>query len=815
MHRPLTLVALLAFSATLHAAPQRAVVDDPAPSVSEPGAIRQFIIEPEHVLTDDQIAALAGDGIDVRRPLAAGRYLVRVAPGRDLSSQSLWLKSAEPLTPSLKIHPTAAAMATRRFARVGVIFDDGVSFDQAQSIIQAAGGTLDDPIDLEFGPMNRVVARIAPGQLQKLASSESVIAVFGAPKLKIQLDNAAEAAQANVTPLYSAPYGLSGAGVVLSYFELAAADATHPEFGGRLTVKFTGGTSGDAEHSTHTAGTMIASGINAAAKGMAPAATLFGFDARSSSYLRDKEKNVTPLGAVADNNSWGYVLGWNFDKDGDWVWTGNAELYGGYIDINASLDKITRSVNLLMLHSAGNEAQKNGPGSTPYMHKHEDENGDKIADKNYCYSSDGSGTDCAAPCTTGKEFCEVVRHPINVPYNSIGVTASAKNVVTVGAITSGKNIANFSSRGPTRDGRVKPDVVAKGTAVTSTMPGNSYADKQGTSMSTPVVTGISALIVEQWRKTFGGANPPAAAIKALLIAGTEDLGTVGPDYTFGFGLVNAQKSIDTILADNNQGSRIRITSAAQGGESEYPVTATAGQPLRVTLVWSDPEVVVFQDDGTAGATLVNDLDLRVIDPTGQTFYPYKLNKDAPESGATRGVNTVDNVEVVDVTNPVAGTYRAIVNGTRVTTGSPQQYVLISGAPIGAAAPPCTDPNEPNDTPETAFGFLVGTQSAGGRICTATDVDYFKFRVDRAGTVSATVKATDTPLRVTLTQAGGATATQTVAAGSSATVQTTFSGSTGSVFTVKIEANGALGSTGSYLLTPSFTLAAPMHRRAVR
>lgn len=814
MNRSLTLAALLTLSAALHAAPQRDVADPPSTAINEQASVRQFVVEPEHVFTDEQVAALAAQGIEVRQALAGGRYIVRTAPGAVLSMDGLWLRSAEPLTADVKIHPTAAAMAARRFARVGIIFDDGVSFDQAEAIIRAAGGTLDDPLALELGPLNRVVALIAPGQLKALASSDSVIAVFGAPRLKMAVDNAAEAALSNVTQLYSAPYGLSGAGVALSFFELAAADATHPEFGGRLTNKFTGGAQGDADHATHTAGTMIASGINPAAKGMAPAATLFGFNATSSSYLTTKEKSVTPLGAVADNNSWGYVLGWNSDDSGDWVWTGNDDLYGGYIDIDATLDKITRSTNLLMLHSAGNEAQKNGPTTAPFIHKHEDDNGDKIPDKIFCYSANGSGSDCPAPCTAGSQYCEVTRHPVNAPYSSIGLTASAKNIVTVGAVTGGKNIANFSSRGPTRDGRVKPDVVAKGTAVTSTMPNNSYADKQGTSMSTPVVTGISALIVEQWRKTFAGANPPAAAIKALLIAGAEDLGTTGPDYTFGWGLVNAQKSIDSIRTDNAQGTQIRIATVAQGGQAEFPMTATAGQPLRATIVWSDPEVVLLANE-LADATLVNDLDLKIIDPSGNTLLPYKLNKDTPDQAATRGVNTVDNVEVVDVASPVSGTYRAVVSGTRITASSPQQYVFVSSAPIGSAAPPCTDPNEPNDAAETATGFLVGTQSTSGRICSSTDVDFFKFTVERPGTVSATVKSVDTPLRVTLTQTGGASVSQDIAAGATGTVQTAFSGSTKTVFTVKIEAAGALGASGAYTVMPNYTLPAAPHRRTAR
>src|SRR5581483_563148 len=90
------------------------------------------------------------------------------------------------------------------------------------------------------------------------------------------------------------------------------ADATHPEFGGRLTTHFpAGASSSDATHSTHTAGTMIASGINPLAKGMAPAATLHGFGVDDAgTWLDKKDQDIQTLGSVADNNSWGFILGW-------------------------------------------------------------------------------------------------------------------------------------------------------------------------------------------------------------------------------------------------------------------------------------------------------------------------------------------------------------------------------------------------------------------------------------------------------------------------------------------------------------------------
>jgi hypothetical protein len=582
----------------------------------------------------------------------------------------------------------------------------------------------------------------------------------------------------------------------------------HPEFGGRLTVKFTGGT--DGEHATHVAGTMIAEGKSVAAKGMAPAATLTEFSARSG-FLREKETTLPSLGIVADNNSWGYILGWESNEG--WVWTGNDDLFGGYIDINAAVDEITRTQNVLFFHSSGNEAEKFGPTVAPFTHYHEDDNGDPVRDKTYCYSANGSGTDCAAPCSTGPQYCETVRHPVNAPWVSLGLLASSKNVVTVGAVIDASNVAAFSSRGPTRDGRVKPDLVARGVGVYSTVLNSTYGRKQGTSMATPVVTGISALLTEQWRRTYA-ATPKPAVLKALLIAGADDLGTPGPDYRFGHGLANAKAAVDLIREDGGSGSRIRVADATQGSQAEMPLTVVAGQKLRATLVWTDPEVLTFGPDGTAAATLVNDLDLKIIDPAGNTVLPYVLNKDDVEAAATRAVNTVDNVEVVEIAAPVSGTYRAVVTGRRITAQSPQQYVLVTNGALGAAAAPCVDPSEPNETAATAYGFIGSTQVVTGRICAATDVDNFKFKVDRIGTINVTVTATDTPVRVKVTGEGFPTSTSAdVPPGESRTMQLQYSGSAPTQFNIEVVANGTLGATGTYFVNAKFPLSAPARRRS--
>lgn len=783
---------------------------------------RHYILDAQHALRAEEQAELAAEGVDVQQPLTNGRYLVRVRNGATFDATDPRVRSLEPLAAQHKLQPSAYREAARMkpYVNIRVLFNSEVPFETAKQAIEDAGGAMQDPLMLGFteGLPKRIEARVPSTAILELANDERVLTIYGRTA-KMKYDNATSALISNVTPLFSAPYGLSGKGVVLSSFELAAADGAHREFGGRLDVHASGGVQSDIDHATHTSGTMISAGIDPASKGMAPQATLVQFNARGG-FLTPKSKVADTYHAVADNNSWGFVFGWTQDDAGDWVWNEGEEFIAGYDDTDAALDHITRATNLLFVHSAGNEGNNPGPSLTPWAHYHVNEDGDEDKSKVYCYSADGSGNDCATQCTGAQ--CEIIRHAVHNPYGSLGMTAAAKNVIAVGATDSQKTIASFSSRGPTKDGRVKPDLTARGLGTYSTIPNNTYARKNGTSMAAPVVTGITALFTEQWRALFGGANPSAATIKTVLIAGADDVGLPGPDFTYGFGFTNAQAAIDLIRADNATGSRIRTGALSQGQSFEVPITVSTAGPLRVVAGWSDPEVLNLTDVDVAANPLVNDLDLKLIDPSGNTVLPYVLNAASPTTPATRGVNVVDNTEEVEIASAPAGVYRAILTAKRIGGVDPsQQFVLVSkGGAMGDAAPTCSDLYEPNDTEATSFGSLVRNQAITARICSASDADFFNVRVNSSGVVSFTVTATDTPLRVTILGSGIVPNTIDVAAGQTRTISTNAGNGTGQtispaqVVVVKVEATGAVGTTGSYTLTPSYPANAP-HGRLVR
>ena len=794
--------------------------------------MRHYILESDVPLDAAASAELAAEGIDVQQPMANHRYLVRIRDGAAVPSDAR-IRSLRAYDASHKIARDAYAEAAKgkAFARLRILFQKDVTLEDAQSAIEAVGGTIETPFAVASPERQRLTVRIPSSATLTLAQDERVFGVYG-PPLHIKSLNAVAAQISNVTPLFSAPYNLNGNGVVLSIFEPdGTPDVAHSEFGGRLVSHFDASRPVNS-HATHVSGTMIAAGLNAAAKGMSPAATLQAFDANVDfDLLMSAKAALGTLGSAADNNSWDYGLSWQGT-----VWYGAGEYLGGYSGLESEpYDQVMHAAGEpLIVHAAGNDALEGNPSlQQPWSpHKHFNYDTNQVDSHTFCYSQNGSGNDCpvAAPfncsagqTSAGEKYCETDKHPTHTANVSVGLMASTKNSVTVGAIQPvGFTIASFSSRGPTTDGRIKPELVAKGTDQFSTFPGNGYATIQGTSMSAPVVTGIAGLLTQQFRKTFG-RTPDAPTLKTLLIAGADDLGNAGPDYTFGFGLADAKASVDLIRDDNGTGSRIRTGTVANGQEIDIPITLAASQKLRVVLGWSDPEVLLQpnpqpdDDDLLADKALVNDLDLRVVDPSGATVRPYVLDKNNPNTLATKGVNNTDTTEEVEIANAVPGTYHLIVKGAIGDSRSTaQDFVLISTG--GVSVPVCTDNYEPNDTQATAFGNVFSAQTIAAKICSASDIDYYTFTTNTSP-VAVSVTATDTPLKVTMASGLTTTVVQNIAANSSATLTANFFPTLlppGNIaIFVRVEANGTVGATGAYTLTPSYTYSSTPRKRSAK
>lgn len=717
---------------------------------------------------------------------------------------------AADLPPERKIHSSAYREAARgrTYVPVRIYFRDRVAFDDARTAILASGGALNDVFATEFAPMRLVSAKLPAFALKALAEDGRVLFIAGPRRFQLKVDNATSAAVSHVTDVQAAPYGLTGKGVAVSLFELAAGQGSHVEFGGRLNVLATGGT--EVQHATHVAGTIGASGLNAQAKGMAPAATLYQFRVTLGPndeplYHTQKDQQLAARGVVADNNSWGFVIAWA-GGDQFLTWVDNEEYFGAYdYEYTAPLDQISRDRGVLFVHSSGNEAD-DGPGGTWNQHRHLTDDFEIDTTVVYCYSKNASGTDCDA---TACGACETAKHHTLAPFDTLSLTGAAKNVLTVGAVDTAHVIMGLSSRGPAKDGRVKPEVVARGSNVFSTVPTNSYLTTSGTSMASPVVTGIAALLTEQWRNTFA-TNPKPEELKAVIIAGAEDLGNAGPDYSYGFGLVNAKNSVDLVIADHADHKHIRDTTIAQGQQYEMPIVVQTAQNVRVVLQWADPPVFLPEDQVYTAKALVNDLDLRIVGPTGTTYLPYVLDKNNVNAVATRGVNTVDNTEMVEIANAPPGAYRIVVNGTNVPQG-PQNAVIVTSA-RGARA--CSDVQEPNNTSQTAFGNIVTNTTVNGGFCAAGDIDYYKFVITTNHTTLVVINNTgDTPLRARL-DGGGQFAIADVPAYSTGSVQL-GSKPIGTPVTLKFEPLSAPGVEPDYNFRALFGQDSGQRRRSVR
>ncbi|HAR43093.1 MAG TPA: serine protease [Bdellovibrionales bacterium] len=240
-------------------------------------------------------------------------------------------------------------------------------------------------------------------------------------------------------------------------------------------------------------------------------------------------------------------------------------------------------------------------------------------------------------------------------------------------------MACFSSRGPTKDGRIKPDVVAPGTNIVSTRSshpkagvlwgayGDRYAYAGGTSMATPLTAGAATVVREYLVKAKNIANPSAAVIKATLMHTAKDLfpgqygrgpqqeqPTVRPNSHEGYGRVDMDQATaleDTLVIDENSG-------IAVNEDKSVSISVGSGKSLRATLVYTDAPGTAL-----AAKALVNDLDLQVIAPNGTV---------------NQLSDRANNAEMIEMKNLATGEYRIVVKGINVPQGKSgkQPYSLL-------------------------------------------------------------------------------------------------------------------------------------------
>ena len=518
------------------------------------------------------------------------------------------------------------------------------SREKLEHVIQqtdlAALSELKAVVDAEFEARTQRIAEymqlnpdFKPAFIDNGISYEVYDIIDGEPAF-YQTLNLGAAVTARANRLYNGgPLGLNvqGQGMTAYVWDDGGARMTHQEFPNDKVINADGGTV--MLHTTHVTGTIVAQGVSAPLRGIA-----FNADAQVYNWVNDYAEMITAAmqGMLVSNHS--YVSG----NTATWV-------FGAYGSGASQLDQMLFNAPFyLAVGAAGNDRN------------------------DFSHSIIG-------PHLANKGGFDLIRGK-----------HTAKNILTVGAVNQVSNytvpqsvtMSNFSSWGPTDDGRIKPDVVTKGTSVLSTshVSNTASVSQDGTSMAAPGASGV-ALLLQQHHHNLFNSFMRAATLKGLILHTADEAGPApGPDYMFGWGLINAERAATILTQRANGISVIQESVLSNGTTFTLPITAVGNQPLVASISWTDR--AGLPNTGTVDPTnrnLVNDLDVRIL-RNGQTFFPWTLNPADPTEPAKRDRdNFRDNYEQIRIDNPEFGEYTLQVTHKGSLTGATQAFsVIVSG-----------------------------------------------------------------------------------------------------------------------------------------
>jgi len=653
--------------------PQPAVASAEILSISQyPGDVEgYYIVQFSGYIREEWKQAVSDTGAVIFDYVPNNAFVVRMDPSEKSLVESLdkvqWIGIYQPsyrispaLSPAIStavsesvVTPEGSAGREAVYEDVIILLFDANDNERVLSGIERLGGEIVD----NAGDIMRV--RIDGSKIQDIAIMNGVswIEKYVQPVI---LNNVA----ANITNVYEVrnTHGLTGSGQIVAVadtgLDTGVDDASmHDDIEGRIKAlhawwsedEDTGAEDNDG-HGTHVAGSALGNGScsNGQYAGMAPEARLvfqaLQYDGEDSEFVSGglyTPRNLSLLFQQAyDDGTKIHSNSWG---------SGNITELGNYTSESQHVDNFMwNNPDMLIIFAAGNEGA-NGSGSV-------------------------------------------------IP------PGTAKNALTVGASKSDNinEIADFSSKGPTDDNRIKPDVVAPGTNIYSTKSSlrgtGDYVSKSGTSMATPLTAGTAALIRQYYVENESISSPSAALLKATLINGAADMGLSSDEQ--GWGRVDIEQSLFPASPQIMRYHDDISLDASESWNVTYCVNDTS-EKLKITLVWTDAPAAVF-----VGTTLVNNLDLTVTGPD-DIYY----GNGAPD--------VVNNVEQVELSSPPVGIYTIKVNGTNIPQGpqGTQPFALvISGAldvtpPVimSATANPATI--ESNGSEKTTFN-VTAISSAG-------------------------------------------------------------------------------------------------------
>ena len=650
------------------------------------------LIQTRGRLSEDNKAQLAEMGVVIHEYIPDNTYLCGYEPADLERIRELpFVTWANVYLPELKIVPSlrsgtsaskgalAQLLATpspsRDVHQVDVVLHEDVRSRSSQLKKQLAAAARVRPNDVEMSGRKARI-NVQERYLSDVAALDDVRTVEEVPKRKL-FNNVARGIMHAQVVINGTPYEGKDQVVAVADtgFDKGSKTNVHPAFAGRVAKLYALGRTSPAKtndpdgHGTHVAGSVLGKGnspaMGGAIEGTAPQATLVVqsmidsggglggipidlHDLFDPPYANDKARVHT--------NSWGAQgVGLPYDSSAQ------------EID-----DMVWNHQDLVICFAAGNDGiDKNADGVVDTKSV-----GSQSAAKN-CITVGASESVRPDLAARFKTYGDV--RPSSFPANPIHSDPMANNAA---------GMAAFSDRGPTQEGRIKPDVVAPGTSILSTHSRDAspatndfgtssdpaFFFDTGTSMATPLTAGCVAVLRESLQKN-GTPNPSAALVKALLINGAVELAgqytpsEAGPSFndSSGWGLVDLAGSVIVPGPDPNAGfgdggplnqgesNTIDIRVPEGSGKATRGVATTGISPsLKVTLVWTDPP----------GAALQNDLDLIVRASNGQERHGNK--------GTARTFDRVNNVEQVRWDNIPPGDVKIIVRAFRITR-FPQPY----------------------------------------------------------------------------------------------------------------------------------------------